>query len=611
MAASASRLTVLPQERVSELPRGTTLRDALSLVHLEVVAPCGGEGTCGKCRVEARGALSPPTPAERGLLTSEQLASGIRLACQARLEGEVQVRVPASSRPSQMRIVLAGRARRIHADPGVTKHRITLLTQTLAEAYARLEHLRRCGDLRADLRADLGLLRRLPGILSAAGDTVTAVVGHGALLDVEPGDTADHCYGVALDLGTTTVVASLVDLRSGRELARAAAVNQQTHFGYDVVSRIRATLEQQDGLAQLQQAAQRSISRVVDEAVEKAGADRRQIYEATLVGNATMMHLFLGIDPASLGHLPYVATVGDAVVAPARDLRLDLHPAARLYVLPNIAGFVGADTVGAILAAGLDEDDGRVRLLADIGTNCEIALRLGPRLLVTSTPAGPAFEGACIACGMLAAPGAIEKVHLDGDVHWRTIGGRPPRGLCGSGLVDAAAELLHVGIIDSTGRLLPPAELDGDLSPELRRRLVEREDGMAFVLAHRAGEPPIVLTQRDVRELQLAKAAIRTGIDLLLERAGLTADDLDEFCIAGGFGSYIDKTNAVRLGLIPNLPPGKLEFVGNSALAGARLALLSCALRRRGDEVARQSEHLQLAHTPDFQMRFSEAMMFE
>ena len=610
MTPSTCQLVLLPEKRSCEVPPGTTLRDALVLLDVDLIVPCGGEGTCGKCRVEASGEISPLTSSERALLSPEQLEEGIRLACQARLSGQVQVSVPASSRPPDMRILPGGTMRQIQAEPAVLKKVVQPTPQTLDDPHARLEHLRRGGDLRADLHAGIDLLRRLPNILDSAAGEVTAVLRDDLLLDVEAGDTSGRCFGLALDLGTTTVVASLADLQSGRELAHAVTVNQQTSFGHDVVGRINATLEQEDGLERLQQAARSSLENVIAQVLEKSGVDRREIYEATLVGNATMTHLFLGIDPASLGKLPYVATVGDAVVEPARLLGLDLHPAARLYVLPNIAGFVGADTVAAILAAGLDEDDGRIRLLADIGTNCEIALRLKDRLLVTSTPAGPAFEGARITCGMYAAAGAIEKVRIDDDVSCKTIGGETPRGLCGSGLVDASAELLRVGIVDSTGRMLPLEELDGNLNANLQSRLIEAENGMAFVLAAPDPDSPIVLTQRDVRELQLAKGAIRSGVDLLLEHAGLSVDDLDEFCIAGGFGSYIDKANAMRLGLIPELPQEKLNFIGNGALVGARLALLSRTLRRRGDQVARQSEHLQLADTPDFQMRFSEAMLF-
>ncbi len=611
MVPSTCQLTVLPDGQTGEVRTGATVRDALAQLGVDVIAPCGGEGTCGKCRVQATGDLAPPTREEVALFTSAQLASGLRLACQAQIQGRVEVTVPASSRPAAMRIVLEGTARDVPVAPAVTKKAVSMPPQTLAEPYARVEHLRRCGELDPHLHAGLGLLQRLPAIFDAAGGQVTAVMRDQVLLDVEPGDTSGQCLGVALDLGTTTVVASLVDLNSGRELAHAATVNQQVRFGHDVVARINATLEAGDGLARVRDAARQSLAQVVAEVVAKAGVAASDVYEAVLVGNATMLHLALGISPASLGHLPYIATVGDPVVAPAAELGLALHPAACLYALPNIAGFVGADTVGAILAAGLDEDDGRVRVLADIGTNCEIALRLGPRLLVTSTPAGPAFEGARIACGMYAAPGAIEKVRIEGQVRCRTIAGEPARGLCGSGLVDATAELLRLGIVDMTGRLVDTDELDSALPAAVSERLVARDDGNAFHLTPPGAGQPVFLSQRDVRELQLAKAAIRTGIDLLLEHAGVRPEAVDELCLAGGFGSYIDKTHAMRLGLIPTLPSDRLSYIGNGALVGARLALVSGAMRQRGNQVARQAEHLQLAHTPDFQQRFSEAMLFE
>ena len=604
-------LTLLPEQRSCRVPAGTTLQEALARLDAHVTAPCGGEATCGKCRVRATGEVEPPTPAERALLSPTQLAEGLRLACQARICGPAQVEVPAGSRTEAMRILPGGVGRDVPLEPAVSKQAVELPPQTLSEPYSRLEHLRRSGDLRADVRAELDLLRRLPERLDEAGGQVTAVSRNDLLLDVEPGDTSGRCYGLALDLGTTTVVASLVDLNSGRELQHAAVVNQQTAHGHDVIARINHTLEEVDGLEQLQRAALASLEQAIDQVLDRAGVGREEVYEAALVGNATMTHLFLGIAPASLGRLPYVAVAGDAAELPAASLGLRLHPAARVYVLPAIAGFVGADTVGAILACNLDEDDGRVRMVVDIGTNCELVLRLGERLIDTSTPAGPAFEGARISCGMYAVPGAIEEVRFDGDVHFKVIGGSAPRGLCGSALVDVGAELLRAGIVDNTGRLLTPEEQDGNVTPVLGQRVALRDDELSFLLSENGPEGDVVLTQRDIRELQLAKGAIRTAIDLLLEQAGVDRDELDEFYLAGGFGNYIDKSNAMRLGLIPELPPEKLRFVGNGALVGARLALVSQTLRRRAAHVALQAEHLQIADTPDFQLRFGESMLFE
>ncbi len=600
------QVTLLPEKRQGSALAGTALREALARLDMEVLAPCGGEGTCGKCRVQVDGpGLESPGPAERALLSAEQLREGIRLSCQARICGSVQATVPAASRPAPMRILPGGVDRKIRIEPAVCKQAIHLQPQTLCEPYARLEHLRRSGNLRADLRAVTELLPQLPQLLDGTEAEITAVIREDQLLALEPGNTSERCFGLALDLGTTTVVAALIDLNTGRQLGYASTVNQQASEGHDVIARINTTIEEADGLQKLQAAARASLDRAITQVLAREQVDPQEVYEATLVGNTTMVHLYLGISPASLGHLPYVGMVADAVDMPASQLDLHLHPSARIYILPAIAGFVGADTVAAALAASFDEDDGRIRIIADIGTNCELVLRRDERLLVTSTPAGPAFEGARIACGMYAGPGAIEAVHLDGDVHCKVIGRQEPRGLCGSGLVDAGAELLANGIIDETGRLLEPEELGEQVSEALKRRLVPREDGLSFVLAE-----SVALTQRDIRELQLAKASIRTAVDLLLEKAELAAADIDEFVLAGGFGNYIDKANAMRLGLIPELPPEKIRFIGNGALVGARLALLSRTLRQRGVQIAQRAEHLQLAGTPDFQDRFTEALLF-
>jgi len=530
--------------------------------------------------------------------------------------------VPAASRASAIRVLPGGTRRQIQLTPWVRKQVVDLGRQTMEGAHSRLEHLRQCGDLRADLKVDVELLRRLPELIHYDVGQVTAVLGDGHLLEVEPGDTAEACYGLALDLGTTTVVANLVDLNNGRTVGHGVTGNRQSSEGHDVIARINVALEEEGGVARMRGLALQSLEEAISQVLEREGVDRGLVYDATLVGNATMMHLCLGVSAASLGRLPYAAVFGDAVELSAPALGLELNPTARVHVLPNIAGFVGADTVGALLAAGFDEDDGRVRVLADIGTNCELALRRGNELIVTSTPAGPAFEGARISCGMYAVDGAIEAVRIrrpgeeggastDGPVECKVIGNTQPRGLCGSALVDAVAQMLRCGVVDETGRILGHDELGDEVPEALRRHVIEKDGDLSFALAWDGDGAPIALTQRDLRELQLAKAAIRSGIDLLLEKGGVSADEVDEFCIAGGFGNYLDRENAIGLGLIPPLPLGKIRYIGNGALMGANLALLSQRLRRRAMQIARQAEHLQIAGTPDFQMRFGEAMLFE
>jgi len=332
-----------------------------------------------------------------------------------------------------------------------------------------------------------------------------------------------------------------------------------------------------------------------------------------VVGNSTMFHLLLGIHPRSLGIMPYVPVVSHSVDVNAQDLGiLQVNPAANVHVLPNIASFVGADTVGAILAANFDRaEDDSIKIMADMGTNCEIILRKNSQLFACSAAAGPAFEGARIKYGMYAGPGAIESVSLNDDCKYKIIGRGAPKGICGSGLVDLGAELLRVGIVDITGRMLSSDELS-KISPQLQKRIIRNESDkmLEFVVAHSAKNEPITLTQRDMRELQLAKAAIRTGIEVLLRQAGLQLDDVDELYIAGGFGNYLDKENAIRLGLIPQLPLERIKFIGNAAFIGAKMALISRDIRNRADKVARNTHHLQIADTPDFQNLYMESMMF-
>ncbi len=610
MTPSLCSLTLLSEGKSIKAQVGITLIEALSQAGVMVTAPCGKEGTCGKCRVEVASGVDSPTTAERETMPADQLALGLRLSCQAKLVGDAAVTVPPASRAPELRVLLGGVSRSVSLEPNVVKSATTLPEQTLSRPISKLEHLRREIDARADLLAEIGLLRRMPGILIDAGGPVTAVACGNRLIALEPGDTSSRCFGVALDLGTTTVVGSLVDLTSGKNLALASALNRQTAHGHDVLARINLTLEEKEGLETLRRAAVDTLNFIVEKLSQEAGVRREEIYEATIVGNTTMVHLFLGIPPRFLGVLPYVATVGDPLSLSAAEAKLGINPSGRVYCLPNIAGFLGGDAVGAILSSGLDEDDGRNRMMADIGTNCEIALRVGGRLIVCSTPAGPAFEGARITSGMYAAPGAIEEVRFDNGVAIKVIGGGAPRGLCGSGLIDLGAELLNAGIVDETGRMISPAELDGRVDPAILSELVEDDAGLAFGIAEGEGGEAIRLTQRDFRELQLAKGAIRTGIDLLLEHENLELRDLDEFCLAGGFGNYINKANAIRLGLIPELPQERIRFIGNGALVGGRMVLVSVSMRRRGECVVREAEHLQIAGTPDFQNRFSEAMLF-
>ncbi len=605
------RVRVEPEGVELQVDHLTSLTEVLAEAGILLSVPCGGNGTCGKCKVIIQGEYQPLTSLERGLLSSTEQDQGVRLGCQMQVVGDTIITVPESSRTTEMRVVLGGTNRSIRYDPPLAKRYAQLPSQTLEHAISEVANIREALDLRADLQADLMTARQLARILETSERQVTLVLHDNRLLTVEPGDTAQHVYGLALDIGTTTVVGALMNIATGQDVAVASAINEQSQYGHDVISRILYTIEHQSGLDDLQSAVMQSVQRVIDSVTEKANIQPSHIYEATVAGNTTMLHLFAGIDPRTLGTLPYVPVISDALDIRASELGLGIHPRGNVHLLPNIAGFVGADTVAAILAASFDEDDGRVRLLADIGTNCEIVLRKGDQLLACSTPAGPAFEGARITHGMYALPGAIEAVVLNHDCEVKVIGRCEPEGICGSGLVDIGAELLRVGLIDMMGHMLSPEEIDGNIPDRIRERLVEDDTGGAFVLAHNAADQEITLTQRDMRELQLAKGAIRTGIDLLLQNAGVALAEVDELCLAGGFGSYIDKSNAIRLGLIPELAEERISYIGNAAVVGSKLVLAARQMRQRSTEIARIITHLQVAHTPEFQMAFAEAMLFE
>ncbi|MBI3987280.1 MAG: DUF4445 domain-containing protein, partial [Lentisphaerae bacterium] len=391
-----------------------------------------------------------------------------------------------------------------------------------------------------------------------------------------------------------------------------ARINPQTSYGDDVISRIRKCREDREGLPRLQEVVLEAVNEIIDELARKADISRSLIYEVVFAGNTAMQEILCGIDPSALGELPFSPVFNEALQLDARDLRLTIHPDGKVYVFPQIGGFVGGDTVAGIAVSRLDRDRAPV-LFVDIGTNGEIVLAHHGRLIATSVAAGPAFEGARISCGMRAAGGAIEKVLLDGDVRINVIGNIRPAGLCGSGLIDLAAELLRVGIVDFTGRIQAPDEVPAGLSAALRERLVNQDGHWHFILVQgdeTASGEPLLLTQKDIRELQLATAAIRAGIRILLGMEGLDVGELHGVLLAGAFGNFIRRNHARRIGLLPPLPGNRIRFIGNASLFGAKRALLSVDEKNYASRLAKTTRHVDLSLSPDFQMEFSSAMLF-
>jgi uncharacterized 2Fe-2S/4Fe-4S cluster protein (DUF4445 family) len=421
----------------------------------------------------------------------------------------------------------------------------------------------------------------------------------------------DRILGLAIDIGTTTVVAKLINMADATCLATQSALNPQSRYGDDVVNRI-SYAQTGEKLAELQTVIIDCINGLIVRLCKQADVDCEHIYEACIVGNTTMNHLFLRLPVAQLGQAPYKAHSLDAHDVSAAEIGLQINPAGNVHTVENIAGFVGADTTAVALAVdiGAAED---VTLVVDIGTNGELVLAAAGKLHAASCAAGPALEGARITHGSRAVEGAIEAVLVNqDDIDLDVIGGGLPCCICGSGLIDAVAVLLNLGILDNTGRFASPATLGGKLSPAIADRIIEQDGQLSFCLAGAVtiGQRPVVLTQKDIREMQLAKGAIRTGVEMLLRKTGLKANDIQRVLLAGAFGNYIRPESAVRIGLLPNVPLDRIHFVGNAASSGAQMILLSRQCRTQAKQLARKIQYVEIAHESDFQMIFAESMWF-
>jgi uncharacterized 2Fe-2S/4Fe-4S cluster protein (DUF4445 family) len=602
------RINLLFNERPARVPYGVTLFDAASWNGIAIDSTCGGHGTCKKCRIRIPQDAPPPTSLDIRAYTAAEINDGWRLACRTAATRDIAVEVPPlTTRPKAATV---GVGRQVILRPAVQKRYLELAEPDLADQASDLERvLARLDDL--EPRAELAVLRTLGRTLRAADYKVTAVVVDDVLIAVEAGDTTGRRFGLAFDLGTTTVVATLLDLGTGTPVAVASALNKQQPFGADVITRISATMMDPGALDKLQQLAAETMAELAAEVCAEGGVEPHEVYEVALAGNATMTHLVLGIDPEPLGMAPFILSTRLFPEVLAADLGLPVHPRARAVVFPAFGAYVGGDITAGLLASGMDRD-ARVRLFVDIGTNCEIVLGNRDWLLATAAPAGPAFEGAAIRCGMRAADGAIEVVTMTADeLGFKVIGDAEPQGLCGSGLVDAVTGLVRLGLLDSSGRFVPEPEA-AVRAPGLAGRLTTIGQERVFVLHWRgpAAQDSIYLSQRDVRELQFAKAAIATGWHILLEEAGLTRADVRQVLLAGSFGSYLSPAAAIRIGLVPAVPVARVVPAGNVAGEGAKMALLSLRERAGGLALLEEVRYVELSDRADFNDRFVDQLPF-
>ena len=520
------KITFKPDDRQITIHKGATLFEAAGQAGIILNTACGGKGICGKCE-----AILEPG--------GEKV-----LACQYRIERDLTVTIPVSSRFFEQKI--------------------------LAE-----------GIETAGIQPDI----------------------YEKYLEIQP---KEQILGVAVDIGTTTVVARLINMADGRCLATEAALNPQTKYGDDVISRI-AYAETDAKLGELQKAIVDCVNELIDRLCKQANIESKQIFEVCAVGNTTMNHIFLKLPVKQLGQAPYKAYSLDAKDTDVDELALQINSAGNIHTVENIAGFVGSDTTAVALATGINEAE-KMTLAVDIGTNGELVLGTAEKLYAASCAAGPALEGARISCGSRAVEGAIEAVVVnEDDIVLDVIGNSPAHSICGSGLIDAVAVLLNLGIVDATGRFVEPSTLEDKLSEALFSRIIEQDGQPGFVLDD---SKSVILTQADIRQVQLAKAAIRAGIILLERKLNIVDSDIERIFLAGAFGNYIRAESALRLKLLPCVPTERIRFVGNAASSGAQMILLSRQCREKAKQLARKIEYVEIAHQPGFQEVFANSMSF-
>jgi len=596
------RVDFQPVGRRVELSPGDSILEAARAAGVGLVSLCGGEGWCESCKIQLLGgSANPPTQVELDALSESELQTGTRLACQTIPQADMLINIPAESLSAPQRLMIEGRKFDVPLAPAVRAFDLQLAPPDLedlrADASRLTDALGEHGISNA--RVELPVLADLSNILRANRFSIRAALRAGEVISVLPVNRV--LYGIAADLGTTKLAVYLIDLQTGTVITKTGEMNPQIAYGEDVISRIAYAVQKTNGRAKLQEILVEVLNRILAEICVQNHIEPGQIVDAVLVGNTAMHHLFAGLPVEQLVFAPYVACITDALDIRAAELQLDLAPGAYVHLLPNIAGYIGADHAAVLLSSEIWKTGQNVFAI-DIGTNTEITLAAGGRLLSCSCASGPAFEGAHIKDGMRAAPGAIERVRLvDGQVKISTIADQAPVGICGSGILDATAEMRSAGVIDERGALTPA-------HPHVRTG----PDGMReFVLVPAAMTghgKDITITRKDINEVQLAKAAIRAGQEALLRCANLAAADIDEVIVAGAFGTYIDVQNAIKIGLFPELPSHRFKQVGNAAGMGAVQALISIDRRRLIQQIVRKVEYIELTTYRDFQNEFIRSM---
>ncbi len=581
---------------------GQNLLELFRKSDISINTPCNGNGTCGKCKVRIlSGHLPEASGNEIKVLGPEAIKQGFRLSCGYGVVSGMEIMLEGGS--IQAQIVTEGRQREIALSPIVTRENATLGKPDLTSQTGDYERI--LGDGPEAEVPDMELIRGLPELLRQNDFNISLVKSGSRLLGVEAGTAGKGLYGVAVDIGTTTIAAYLLDLTTGKRISVNSSLNPQKVYGADVISRIKHTLENEEGLAEMQSLIISEINKCIGAMCGEAGISSESIYAVTFVGNTTMMHLLLRVTAKNIAAAPFIPAVTSMLKLKASQLGIDINKAGIACVLPCVSAYIGADTVGAVLSTGIHEQE-EMSLLIDIGTNGEIVLGSRNSMYACSSAAGPAFEGANIRNGMGSVKGAINSISLKSGVEFTTIGNASPAGICGTGIVDGIAQLLEAGLIDETGRIDDEWEPASEEQSKLAGNLTDINGMNAFVI-----DGDIAITQKDVRELQNAKAAIAAGINVLVRQAGISFDDIKNVYLAGGFGTYINIDNALKIGLIPEQLKGKIQSVGNAAGQGAIESLISLDSLSQAVMISKKIKYIELSSSKDFNDFFIDCMMFE
>jgi len=626
------KISIEPIGRRILLEKPANGLDAIRSAGIGIKSVCAGKGTCGKCRILIMDKeKTAPTSQEEKILAKDEIDTGVRLACQQVFDRDLKIYIPASSLSEEQKLQVRGEEVEVDVEPPVLKFHLELKAAALDDLdsdFKRIhDGLKSRYNAAAD-KIDFEVLKLMPQVIRSNSWDITVSLRDGEVINIEAGDTTKASYGIAVDLGTTKIALLLVDLISGETVDSQGIMNPQISFGEDVMSRLNYALEKPANLENIKNIVIKRMDEAIGELCARNDIDVSGLLEMTVVGNTAMHHLFLGLPVKQLALSPFVPLTENSLEIKARDIGIKLAPGAYIYMPPPIAGFVGSDHLAMVLATGIEDLKGNY-LGVDIGTNTEIALSAGGRLTSVSTASGPAFEGAHIKHGMRAAPGAIERVVIEKDTfipRIQTIKDKPPTGICGSGILDAVAELLRTGAIDKRGKfnagnsylckddkdqhqfvLARSERNDKDGEDKATEDMNSNTSDMMHLPC---GEKDISVNQKDIVEIQLAKGAMRTGIEILLENAGIGFEELDGIIIAGAFGSYIDPRNVVNIGMFPMVSLDKISQVGNAASVGAKMVLISMAQRKKAEDIAEKTDYLELTVYPSFSDHFVTSMQF-